>query len=230
MKTSDADPRLRALPAASPAHVLAASPLLRLIAVLGALLGTILLVGGVYLAFNGSLANTKFNLFGNEFASTSVGVSMAFIGTVLVVVTFRRVLRSVDQLAALPDNGSGSQQALLGVNAQAKGPLTAGVASIWPAERTLEALKRRLDRMSETNARILKAIAGAERYGIYADELSKVCGVTREEVVYRAKEMQSEGLVEILSLTDLNFRLHDDVTNLLADKTAQFITAYIKVA
>ena len=68
MNTSGKDPKsdgsLIGMIAASPAHVLAASPLLRLIAVLGALLGTILLVGGVYLAFAGGMANTKFNLFG----------------------------------------------------------------------------------------------------------------------------------------------------------------------
>jgi hypothetical protein len=75
-----------------------------LIAVLGGILGSILLVGGVYLALGGGLADTKFTLFGNEFSSTSVGVSMAFIGAVLVVVTFRRILSSVDRLAALPDD------------------------------------------------------------------------------------------------------------------------------
>jgi hypothetical protein len=94
----------------APAHVSAASPLLRLIAVLGAVLGAILLIGGLYLAFGGALADTKFNLFGNEFSSTSVGVSMAFIGAVLVVVTFRRVLSSVDRLAALPDEGGRSHR------------------------------------------------------------------------------------------------------------------------
>jgi hypothetical protein len=226
MKIPGGDPRLDISPAA-PAHVLAASPLLRLITVLTALLGMILLVGGLYLAFGGSLANTKFNLFGNEFASTSVGVSMAFIGTVLVVVTFRRVLRSVDRLAALPDEGGRGQPAFRGL--PAKEPSTAAVRSIWPAERSLEALKRRLDRMSETNARIFKAIAGADQYGIYADELSQASRVPRDELVYRGKEMVSEGLIEMLDLTDLNFRLHEDVINLLGDKAAQFITAYIKV-
>jgi len=216
--------------AGSPAHVLAASPLLRLIAVLGALLGTILLVGGIYLAFAGSLANTKFNLFGNDFASTSVGVSMAFIGAILVILTFRRVLRSVDRLAALPDEQSRVQQPLRAPGAPEKEPSHPGVGSAWPAETSLEALKWRLDRMSETNARILKAIAGADQYGIYADELSKASGVSRDALVYRGKEMESLGLIEILQLTDLNFRLHEDVRNLLGDKAAQFMTAYIKVA
>jgi len=80
--------------------------------------------------------------------------------------------------------------------------------------------------MSKTNARILGEIAGAGQYGIYAGELSKAIGLPRDEVVYRAKEMQGEELIEILSLTDLNFRLHEEVTNLLGAKTGQFMTAY----
>src|SRR2546422_10046743 len=99
----------------APAHVLVVSPLLRLIAVLGALLGAILLIGGLYLAFGGALAVTKFNIFGNQFSSTSVGVSMAFIGAVLVVVTFRRVLRSVDRLAALPEGDRSERDSSAGI-------------------------------------------------------------------------------------------------------------------
>jgi hypothetical protein len=37
------------------------------------------------------MADTRFNLFGNEFSSTSVGVSMAFIGGVLVVEVISKV-------------------------------------------------------------------------------------------------------------------------------------------
>lgn len=83
-------------------HVYAASSLLRLISVLGGALGAILLVGGIYLAVGQRYADTKFNLFGNQFSSTSVGVSMAFIGAVLVILTFRRVLSATERLAALP--------------------------------------------------------------------------------------------------------------------------------
>lgn len=94
---------------ASVNHVRVATPLLRLILLLGALLGAVLLVGGVYLALMGGQADTRFSLFGNQFSSTSVGVSMAFIGVVLVGVTFRRVLTSVDRLAALPQEGKRQQ-------------------------------------------------------------------------------------------------------------------------
>ena len=86
----------------SVSHVRAAEPLLLLISVLGAFLGAILLLGGIYLAVSGSSADTKFSLFGNEFSSTSIGVSMTAIGTVLCVLTFRRVLSTIDKLAALP--------------------------------------------------------------------------------------------------------------------------------
>lgn len=86
----------------SPAHVHAASPLLRLLAILGGLLGAILLVGGIYLANAQNFADTKFNLFGNQFSSTSVGVAMAFIGAVLIILTFRRIIRAIERLAALP--------------------------------------------------------------------------------------------------------------------------------
>jgi uncharacterized membrane protein len=86
----------------APAHVTAASPLLTVIALLGAVLAITLLAGGVYLAFADRVANTTFKLFGNDFTSTSVGVSMAFIGAVLAVLVFRRILRSIDHLAALP--------------------------------------------------------------------------------------------------------------------------------
>lgn len=86
----------------APAHVTTASPLLRLILLLGALLGGLLLLGGIYLAFASRMAETKFSLFGNDFSSTSVGVSMAFIGAALIILTFRRVLKSIDHLASLP--------------------------------------------------------------------------------------------------------------------------------
>lgn len=87
----------------SPAHVKSASPILLLIAVLGAVLAIVLLGGGVYLAFSDKFASTTFRLFGNDFKSTSVGVSMAFIGAVLAILVFRRILKSVDVLAGLPD-------------------------------------------------------------------------------------------------------------------------------
>src|SRR5258706_2555524 len=96
---SDFDPRGVMLPMG---HVKLASTVLKLIAVLCALLGAILLAGGIYLAGSEKFAFTTFRLFGNDFSSTSVGVAMAFIGAVLVILVFLRILKSVDHLAGLP--------------------------------------------------------------------------------------------------------------------------------
>jgi hypothetical protein len=98
----------------------------------------------------------------------------------------------------------------------------------WPYQKTLEALKRKLDRISQPNAKILKAVAGADQYGIYADELSKATGLTRVELVYRGKELRNEGLIEMIELTDLNFRLDEEVTRVLGANPANFLTAYLK--
>lgn len=102
-----------------------------------------------------------------------------------------------------------------------------GAGAIWPAEKSLDALKRKLDRISETNAKILKSVAKAGPYGIYANELSRAVGLPRDEVVLRAKELETDGLIEVLSLTDLNMRLNEDVTKVLPGKADQFISAYL---
>lgn len=84
-------------------HLRSATPLLKLIAILGTALGALLLAGGIYLAVSPArLADTKFTLLGNTFSSTSVGVAMAFIGAVLVITSFRLVVRAIERLVALP--------------------------------------------------------------------------------------------------------------------------------
>jgi hypothetical protein len=85
------------------AHVKAAAPTLWLLPTLIAILGLVLAGGGIYLAFAGRLAQTTFKLFGNEFSSTSVGLSMAFVGAVVVAVIFRRVMQILYYLAKLPN-------------------------------------------------------------------------------------------------------------------------------
>lgn len=106
--------------------------------------------------------------------------------------------------------------------------LPAGAVGLWPEMKSLESLKRQLDRVSRKNAALLKVVAQIDQYGIYVNDLAAKLGVSRDEAVYRAKELQTAGLVEVLSLTDLNVRLSDDVTKLLGVNTAQFITAYLK--
>ena len=53
--------------------------------------------GGVVVAVDGRSFDTTFKLIGQAFSSTSAGVALAFIGTVMVVFTFRCVLASLDK-------------------------------------------------------------------------------------------------------------------------------------
>jgi hypothetical protein len=101
-------------------------------------------------------------------------------------------------------------------------------SGLWPSDKSLEGLKRRLDTMSEKNAILLKFVAQSGQYGIYVDELAKQLSIPRDEAVYRAKELQTQGLVEVLSLTDLNVRLDRDLEKLLGSNAPQFIGAYLK--
>ena len=73
----------------------AASPIWKLIIISISLLGGVLLVGGILLAIVGGSEQTTITLGGNEFSSTSVGVTLAFIGVVLVVAGVRGVLSSI---------------------------------------------------------------------------------------------------------------------------------------
>jgi hypothetical protein len=109
-------------------------------------------------------------------------------------------------------------------------PVKAPVANgaLWPDDQSLEGLKRRLDTMSEKNATLLKVVAQSGQYGIYADDLAKQLSMPRDEAVYRAKELQTEGLVEVLALTDLNVRLDRGLEKLLGSNATQFIGAYLK--
>ena len=97
-------PSKRQIRVGGPAHIFAASPVRKLISILGASLGAVLLIGGIYLAIGGGAAATKFTLFGNQFSSTTVGIPMMLIGAAMIVLTFWRILASVDHLLSLPDD------------------------------------------------------------------------------------------------------------------------------
>jgi B-block binding subunit of TFIIIC len=100
--------------------------------------------------------------------------------------------------------------------------------ALWPENKSLEGLKRRLDRISKDNAALLKLVAQSGQYGIYVNDLAKALVIPRDEVVYRAKDLQTAGLVEVLALTDVNVRLDENVAKLLGAKAPQFIAAYLK--
>ncbi len=84
-------------------HVEAARPvhkgMLRGILILG--VGT-LGVGG-YAIFKGTSGDTSFDLFGAHLKTTNVGVALVGIGALCCLFAYRRLLQSVEKLAALPD-------------------------------------------------------------------------------------------------------------------------------
>ena len=52
--------------------------------------------------------------------------------------------------------------------------------------------------------------------------------MSRTEVISRGMKLQSEGILEVLALTDVNFRLHEDVSKLLGANGRQFLVAYFE--
>jgi hypothetical protein len=76
-------------------------------------------------------------------------------------------------------------------------------------------LKRRLERTSDQNRAILRHVAQAMPHGILLVHLEEAIGSSRGELSYRAKELENLQLIEIVPLTDLNYRLHDNVLRVL---------------
>jgi len=99
---------------------------------------------------------------------------------------------------------------------------------MWPADKSLVGLRRKLDRISETNANIVVAVGNAGKHGIYVTKLSSDLHLPQKEVVHRLKELERDGLVEVLSLTGLNARLNEEVAQLLGDGAGPFLAAYMK--
>lgn len=74
------------------------------------LLGVALAVMGIWLVFLKSEGTTRFKLFGQEFYSNNVGIAAIFIGAVVIILAFRRILKSLDKIS---DNYSKSMQELM---------------------------------------------------------------------------------------------------------------------
>ena len=59
--------------------------------------GSLLSILGVTLVVIGATGDTEFNLFGQSFKSSNVGIAALFIGAVLVILNIRRLLTSYDK-------------------------------------------------------------------------------------------------------------------------------------
>ena len=92
----------------------------------------------------------------------------------------------------------------------------------WPHTRTYGALQNTLRRLSDTNKKILGAVAGLQ---IYAFELSKAVSLERGELIYRCKELEAQQLLYVENLTDKRYELHPAVTSVLGNSGAGVIVA-----
>ena len=82
---------------------------------------------------------------------------------------------------------------------------------VWPEERTLEALKRRLRRTSEKNLSILRALAQHPSSGMYRKKLGVITNIDLDELVYRGRELERQMLIELVLLTDVRFDIHEEI-------------------
>jgi hypothetical protein len=46
--------------------------------------------------------------------------------------------------------------------------------------------------------------------------------------VYRLKDLEADGLVEVLLLTDMNARLNEEVSKVLGANAGDFLVSYLK--
>jgi hypothetical protein len=86
--------------------------------------------------------------------------------------------------------------------------------NLWPEEKTFPALRRRIDRLSKVNRQILGFILDSGRDGLYPDQLTRLSSLSRNDVASRANELKAYDLVEVLELTDDNYRISESLREL----------------
>ena len=115
-------------------------------------------------------------------------------------------------------------------------PGTASSARDWPEVKTGKSLVAKLSRFSSLQRRLFREIlkcdsrlkphvfktffksknriGGDSTDGLYVHTLQERLSISRPEVIYRCKELENDGLISILQLTDLCFRATDPVIRL----------------
>lgn len=86
-----------------------------------------------------------------------------------------------------------------------------------PAQKpwTADELKGEITRLSATQRFILSAAAQSGGGGVLITDLISEPALNRGEVYYRARELQSAGLIQITQLTDYHFALSDSVKRVM---------------
>jgi hypothetical protein len=107
-------------------------------------------------------------------------------------------------------------------------PKVPRASSHWPEDASLQELVKLLGRTSAINKQLLLAVHNAGPNGIYIEPLAQQLKLSRDEVRYRAKELSDLHLLETLALTDINYRIHDDVHTAVGPNGGHFLTALLQ--
>jgi hypothetical protein len=99
---------------------------------------------------------------------------------------------------------------------------------MWPQEKTLDALKQRIERVSQMNRNILRELAHSGRNGLYAGNIQDKFKLSRHEVISRGKELQDSQLIEILDLTDKNYRINNDVWQVIGPNRTDLLETLLR--
>jgi hypothetical protein len=99
---------------------------------------------------------------------------------------------------------------------------------IYPKDKTLEGLKRLLSRTSPQNKQILLEIANAGENGLYIFKVMEKFKLSRNDVAKRAEELEKSELIEILELTDKNFRLHENIWEIIGPNGKKLLDTMLK--
>ncbi|MHA2938956.1 hypothetical protein ACXJY6_11770 [Vibrio sp. RC27] len=156
-----------------------ATPLLKIIIYGAFFIGISFALIGVWLVYLGSTGLTELNLLGQSFESVNVGIGAVFIGGVVVSLTLRRAFQTIE---------SGMNHAANEVQAK---------------------VARKQQQLSGKQLEFLIMIAEKGEGGAYAchlEEENKI-GLSREDIVYRARDLESHGYISIKNLTDYQYNV-----------------------
>lgn len=174
--------------------------------VLGFVSGVVLAAMGVWLVYLGSSGHAKFSLFGQEFTSTNVGTAGIFIGSVTIVLVIRNALKSVDHV--IRSTGGEPPSQVAPQMSRTDRPLTES------PQYNMTELQSAVSRLSRMQKAILARVVDSDE-GMHISDLMEALGLNRAEAVYRTRDLEAAGLVEVLSLTDLFVVLSGPVQRLL---------------
>jgi hypothetical protein len=98
----------------------------------------------------------------------------------------------------------------------------------WPDVQTLESLTKKLRDETAPNKHILMLALKAGDNGEYVFNVTDSMTMDRGEVVYRGKELERVKLLEVRTLTDINYRIHEDVWRVVGANGAQLLEKLLR--